>query len=146
MPENLFESVPVNKLYKESAVRIATFLGGPLVAGYLIAENYKSLGQPAKAKTTWIYTIVLTIVIFGAIMFIPEVAKVPNYIIPIIFAGIASLLVQRLQGTDIKLHTEKGGQFYTIWRALLASLIGFVVTFGILILVVVITDTGDLFK
>jgi hypothetical protein len=41
------------KLYKDKAIWIGTFIGGPLVAGYLIAENYKKLGQDKNASKSW---------------------------------------------------------------------------------------------
>jgi hypothetical protein len=57
MPEDWLTAPPEFKLYKENAIVGATFLGGPLVAGYLAAENFKQLEQPAKARTAWIIAI-----------------------------------------------------------------------------------------
>ncbi|WHT40394.1 hypothetical protein QNH98_07395 [Myroides sp. mNGS23_01] len=36
------------KLYTPNAIRLATFLGGPLIAGYLIRENYLALQEEKK--------------------------------------------------------------------------------------------------
>lgn len=49
------------KIYKDKAIWVGTFLGGPLVAGYFIAENFKVFGEYGKAKKTWIYAILTTI-------------------------------------------------------------------------------------
>jgi hypothetical protein len=39
MQEDIFPDIPKNKLYTDESIRIGTLLGGPLIAGYLIAEN-----------------------------------------------------------------------------------------------------------
>lgn len=46
------------KLYSSNAIGVATFLGGPLAAGYLIGENYKSLNQPKEGQQSLIIGIV----------------------------------------------------------------------------------------
>jgi hypothetical protein len=55
------------KIYTDRLIWAGTFLGGPLVAGYLIAENFKVFNEPNKVKLTWIYAIIATIVIFGGV-------------------------------------------------------------------------------
>lgn len=104
------------------------FLGGPIVAGYFIAENYKLFGRPEKAKRAWIISTLATVVIFGGLFFMPNADKLPRYIVPIIFAGITYWMVQYYQGNDIKAHIQAGGGAYSRWRAALVGLIGAVVT------------------
>jgi riboflavin synthase alpha subunit len=68
LPEkSVFEEVPTEKIYTEKAIRVGTFLGGPLVAGYFMAENFKVFGDSEKAKKTWIITILATLSIFALI-------------------------------------------------------------------------------
>ncbi len=128
--------IPTEKIYKEKEIYIGTFLGGPLVAGYLIAENFKNFNEPEKAKKTWIYTIIATIAIFGGIFLIPGTVKIPNQIIPLVYTGIAYLLVQRFQDKQINSHIDSGGQIYSWWRTIAVGLIGLAITlvavFGIL--------------
>ncbi len=144
MEENILTPSPQNKVYKDKAIWIGTFVGGPLVAGYLIAENFKHLGQEEKIKATWIYTIIATIIIFGGIFLIPESVKIPNVIIPLIYTAIASYIVQRLQGEKIKTHIENGGQLYSNWRALAIGLIGLVITVCIFIAMIVMINKSIL--
>ena len=59
MEQFLENETTTQKIYKERAIRVGTFLGRPLVAGSLIAENFKVFNQPAKAKIAWIYSIIL---------------------------------------------------------------------------------------
>ena len=80
MSETIDKTIPKGKIYKDRAFWVGTFLGGPLVAGYLFSENFKSLGQPEKVKPTWIITIIATVVIFGGIFMIPENINIPNQI------------------------------------------------------------------
>ncbi|MEP6948647.1 MAG: hypothetical protein ABI863_05210 [Ginsengibacter sp.] len=140
MQENLLDDVPQKKLYKDIAVRAGTFVGGPVVAGYMIAENFKVLGQADKVKTTWILAIISTVVIFGAAFLIRGMEKIPNYIIPFIYTLIASYIVRQSQGGEIRNHIEKGGQMYSIWRALLIGLIGLLATVTIIFILLLLTD------
>ena len=77
--EQILENQPISgKVYKERAIWVGTFLGGPLVAGYLIAENFKVFHQNDRVKKTWIYSIIATIVIFGVAFAIPDNIKIPK--------------------------------------------------------------------
>lgn len=140
MEENLLDVIPSTKLYNDIAVRAGTFIGGPIVAGYLIAENFKLLGQADKVKTTWIYTIIATVVIFGAAFLIRGTEKIPNYLIPVIYTLIAGYMVRHYQGSQIKNHIEKGGQLYSVWRALLIGLVGLLITVIIIFIILILTD------
>ena len=140
MEENLLSIPPDFKLYKDRAVYLGTFLGGPLVAGYLLAENFKHLGQQNKVKTAWLIAIISTIAIIGMVFFIPNMEKVPSYIIPLIYGGIAQFLVQKTQGAAIKSHIEKGGQVYSVWRAVWIGLVGAAILFGIIFAILLLTN------
>jgi hypothetical protein len=140
MEENLITPIPEYKLYKDRAIYIGTFLGGPLVAGYLAAENFRRIGQPDKVRTTWVVAIIATLVIFGIVFYIPGVQKIPNYIIPLIYTGIAQFLVQRYQGYAIKEHIEKGGQMYSAWRAVWIGLIGTLILVALVYIFILATD------
>ena len=128
MEETLNIQTQTNKIYKDKAIWVGTFLGGPLVAGYLIAENFKAFNETDKAKKTWIYAVIATIVIFGGIFLIPDNIKIPNQIIPIIYTAIAYYLVQHFQGKNISSHINSGGQLYTWWRTIAVGLIGLAIT------------------
>ena len=140
MEENLLSVPPNFKLYKDRAIYVGTFLGGPLVAGYLAAENFKQLDQPEKVKKAWTIAIIATVVIFGGIFLIPNMDKIPNYIIPLIYTGITQYLVQKYQGAAIKSHIEKGGQVYSVWRAVWIGLVGLAILLTIIFAIVLLTN------
>ena len=140
MEENILPSFPDYKLYNDRSIYVGTFLGGPLVAGYLAAENYKKLGQAAKVKNAWIIALIATLAILGAIFFIPGLEKIPNYLIPLIYTAIAQFLIQKFQGNAIKAHIAQGGQIYSTWRAVWIGLIGVLVLVALVAVLMLVTD------
>lgn len=121
------------RFYSQRAITIATYFGGPLVAGYLVKKNYETLGQPDNAKKSLIIGIVSTILIFAGIFSIPEeiIDKIPNALIPLIYTGIIYLIVERVQGESIKNHKESGGEFYSGWKAAGVGAIAMLIVAGI---------------
>lgn len=142
MEQTLNLEVPSQKIYKDRAVWVGTFLGGPLVAGYLIAENFKAFDEPDKAKKTWWFALLATVVIFGGIFLIPDTVKIPNHIIPLVYTGIASLLVQKFQGPQIAAHLDAGGAVHGWWRTIGAGLVGLAVTLVSVLAVVFVSDAA----
>lgn len=132
----------VSPIYNATHVRLGTFIGGPLIAGYFMAENYKVFGEYGKAKAAWIYAIAAAIVIFGGVFLIPETVHVPNYIIPIAYCWIAFYLTQHFQGEQINAHIKTGEGLFGWGRVVLISLIGLVVT--LVFVVIGIIATGGL--
>jgi hypothetical protein len=136
--ENILVAPPNYKLYDDRAVFVGTFIGGPLAAGYLIAENYKNLEERGKVLKTWLFAILATIVIIGVAFLIPTSSGSPSYILPLLYSWFASYLAKWLQGDRIKLHRRDMGELYTRWRAALVGLIGLVITFVIIFIVLYI--------
>ncbi|ALO14561.1 hypothetical protein L21SP5_00893 [Salinivirga cyanobacteriivorans] len=107
------------KLYSQNAIAGATFFGGPAAAGFLVKKNYEQLGQRENAQKAFFIGIIATLLIFAAIFAVPEnvIDKIPNALIPAVYTVIIYLLVERLQGAQLKSHKAKGGQFYSGGRA-----------------------------
>jgi hypothetical protein len=141
MEQSEFNEIPSFKIYRDRAIWAGTFLGGPLVAGYLIAENFKLFNEYQKARITWFITIAVTIAVFGTIFIIPENIKLPNQIFPLIYTGVAYYCVQHYQGTKINEHIESGGEFFRGWRIFWIGLIGLIITAGTLISIGLFSDT-----
>jgi hypothetical protein len=128
MDQILDIQTPPQKIYKDRAIWVGTFLGGPLAAGYFIAENFSALDERDKATKTWIYAIIATVVIFGGLLVIPETVRIPNQIIPIMYTALAYYVVQRLQGEKINKHISAGGEFHSWWRTLAVALVALAIT------------------
>ena len=129
------------KIYKERAIDVATFLGGPLVAGYLIAENFKVFNETDKVKKTWFYVVIVTVLIIGSIFFIPD-SKVLNLAIPAIYVAFVHYFVQRFQKQYISAHIMSGGQLFGWWRTIFVGLTGGVIT--LLFIAIIAFLAGDL--
>ena len=137
MEDDILEQVPDFKLHKKRTITICTFLTGPLVAGYLIAENFNQLNERRNAIKTWIFTILGTSILFSSVL-IPALEKIPNILFIILYTIMASYFVQRFQQAKIRLHMEKGGQFFSVWRAVLASIICLALSFALVFLILFI--------
>lgn len=120
------------KLYSQRAIAIATYLGGPLAAGILIRKNFKNLGKDNQGLNAFIIGIISTILIFVCIFQIPEpiIDKIPNFIIPLIYTGIIYLIVEKIQGKDLKKHKEEKNEFYSNWKAAGIGLVCSVILVG----------------
>lgn len=115
------------KVYQPNMIRVATFLGGPLVAGYMIAENFKAFDEYDKAKKTWLFTIIFTIALFLLAYSIPESVNIPRIVFPVVYAWAAFALVNQYQGKMITAHIQNGGDTFKWGRSIIIGLIGMVV-------------------
>ena len=126
------------KFYKDRALWVGTFLGGPLTAGYFIAQNYKALNDEENAKITWMITIFATIVIFTTVFSIPEDVEIPNQLIPITYTAIAYFLGKYLQGAKIQAELQNGASYYGWGRVIGISVGSLVITFVALLFFILI--------
>ena len=117
------------KFYSQKAIGIATFIGGPLAAGYLIRENYLSLDKPDEGKKSLIIGLISTVLLFTGIFMIPEsiMDKFPNQILPAIYTGIIYLIVEKIHGTILNQHKQNGNEFYSGWKAAGIGLISLII-------------------
>lgn len=117
------------KFYSQKAIGIATFIGGPLAAGYLIRENYNTLNKPNEGKKSLITGVISTILLFGGIFLIPEAImdKVPNQLLPLFYTGIIYLIVEKIHGKILNKHKEFSNEFFSSWKAAGIGLISLVI-------------------
>jgi hypothetical protein len=133
MEQTIDIPAPGPKVYRDKAIWAGAFLGGPLAAGYLIAENYRAFNQAGHAKKTWLYTIIGTVVLFGGLFMIPDTVKLPGQVIPLIYTVAAYVFVQHYQGPAIAVHLDAGGQVHPWWRTVGVGVAGLVITGGFLL-------------
>lgn len=135
------DDITINaKIYSVNQIRGATFLGGPLVAGYLIAENYKAFDEYDKGRRVWMIAIVFSIAMFALIFLLPENVHIPNVVIPLAYSWLTSILVTHYQGPQIKEHFNSGGQTYNWSRTIVIALIGTVITVALLFICAFMLD------
>lgn len=107
------------QLYSSRAIAGATYLGGPLAAGYMIAENFRVLNQPSQGKTALILGIISTLLLFIVLISLPEhvINRIPNALIPVVYTAIIWSIVEQKQGKILADHKKNGNAFYSGWRA-----------------------------
>lgn len=129
MIEEIVNATENTKLYKSKHIGIATFLGGPLAAGYLMYENFKALQRPISARNAIIIGSVSTIILFVTLFSIPEdiIDKIPSIIIPSVYTAIIYYLVQKYQGDTLEKHEKNNNPFFSIWRAIGIGLISLII-------------------
>lgn len=128
--ENQIENTTENiKLYSSKAIGGATFLGGPLAAGYMISENFKALDKPDDGRKSLIIGIITTVILFGGMFMLPEriIDKIPRQLIPLIYTGIIWGIVEWIQGDVLKAHKENNNSFFSGWRAAGIGLISLII-------------------
>lgn len=128
--KSVFEEIPTEKIYSKIAIGAGTFFGGPFVAGYCIAENFKAFNDFDKARKTYIITGISTIIISIIAFNTPE--NIPSVTFPLIYAFITSFIIKTYQGKNIEKHVENGGDFFNGWRMFLISIISVIILLAIL--------------
>lgn len=123
------------KVYSKKAITLATFFGGPLVAGFLIYKNYKAFGKYDAARRSLITSIIFTIFLFYGLFLIPSsfIDKLPNSVIPFIYTGIIALFVNKYQDKLINDFLLNGGEKASNWSAAGYGLAGLILILLILI-------------
>ncbi|MCV2483437.1 hypothetical protein OD917_00770 [Flavobacterium sp. SH_e] len=129
--KSVFEEIPTEKIYSKKAISTATFFGGPLVAGYCIAENFKAFNESEKARNTWLITGAFTIVIIAIAFNLPE--NFPTIIFPVIYSGVASYLIHTYQEKEIQKHMDNGGSTFGGWRVFFISILSVIILLGLIL-------------
>ncbi len=113
------ESFENRKLFSEKEVFIATFFGGPVVAGYLMGQNYKALDETGLANRSFIIGLMSSILMYAALFLLPDnfIESIPTALIPGIYTFIIVLIFQKYQKPAVVLHKENGGKFHSGWKA-----------------------------
>lgn len=120
MIEEIVNTDNKSKVYTLAQIGLATYIGGPLAAGYLMNVNFKTLGKPKKAEKAIVLGILFTILLFAVIFSVPEniMDKVPRFLIPLIYTSIVYFLVEKYQGQELRSLAENKDSLYSIWRAI----------------------------
>ena len=90
-------------VYTEKAISVATYFGGPLIAGYLISENFKLFKKEELVRKTLLGSIAFFVAYIELIYLIPDeiVDKIPDLVFPLFYTSIAYILVHSTQSRQI---------------------------------------------
>ncbi len=139
MSEVQLEEVPEGKVYTPLSIRIATFFGGVPVGAYMLAENFKVLGESRKATVTWVIAVLIFILLVTA-SYIPLLSRIPPLAYPLIYAIIAGLAARHYQTGMINEHIEKGGDVYSAGRVVVITFIGLAIIVAFVLIIFFIQD------
>lgn len=123
----------------------ASFIGGPLAGGYVLASNFKLFSEPGKVRVTVISTMVFTVVLFWSLFLLPEVSPVPEHLIPIIYTATFAALMKYHQGARIDAHMAVGGAARKWWHVVVVALISLaILTLSLFVFVIIPSGGWDL--
>jgi hypothetical protein len=116
------EGTGTNKMFSPTQTWLAAYLGGPLVATYMIRKNFLALGRAPQARNTLIYGLLLSLLVILVLPFVPE--KTPNFVIPVLYAAVAQYVTATHQLTKKQILASSDYGFQSNWKVLLVSLLG----------------------
>ena len=130
------------QLYSLTAIGLATFLGSALAAGYMLASNYRALGQPRMAQ----YALLGSVVVVLAFIFLPT-QLTPNMTVAItlMIAQVLTVLLiaNKLQGAMFTSFQQMGGQYHPMRRAVMVGIVASLVLTVSWVLLVLIISGGN---
>jgi hypothetical protein len=130
-----------NKIHKPISICLATLIGGPLTAGYLIAANFRSkrkfLKSLVASALTIIATIISIIVIRNTLLYNPS--KFNFYLATIVLTSalIAFVVAYYVQYTTIDSPNQNGDRFYPLDSTILFGVGGIVLDYFIIFSIIV---------
>jgi hypothetical protein len=112
-------------MYSPGQVGLATFLGGPLGGGWLLALNFKRLGRPAQA---WITIAAVVAALALLVAFAVTASNKGPMGLGLASIFIMRMIAQSLQGNDYQQHLAHEGRKASSWHAAGFGLLGLAIT------------------
>jgi hypothetical protein len=128
-PEIKTETSPSYKgqLYKQGAMIVAGLFGGPLASAYVIAHNFKALGDRGKMYLTWI---IASLILLGDLVIDSLFPQLPGVVSSIIVLILLIALMNWFQAKAIDKYIEEGHEPFSNWKGLRVGLISLVIIWG----------------
>ena len=112
-------------LYSPHQIEVATFLGGPMCAVYMLTVNYKRLKKPIYARNV----VFIGIIIVLLWHIVPLTDKVPQLVYQIIPLLIVSMICKKYHITKQSILEEPLYIFRSNWKVFVVSVIGWILLF-----------------
>lgn len=126
------------RVWSVPQIAFASGLAGFLGGGLLVGKNYKTFGEPKKAKRSVWIGVIATVLLVLFVSFLPDsfVNRLPRFTFAFVQFVVMHEYARRYQKVRIDETLERGGKRYSYWRWLLI-VVGFVILSFLLILGVV---------
>jgi|SRR5215203_1374432 len=131
--EKPFESETARKgVYNGRKICAGSYIGGPLAAGYMIAENFKAIGESSKVVNTWVVTITITVLLL-VMPFLFNLDRVPGLVIPVTYTSFAFFYFRFYQEEKINAYVRANGKFFGWGRTIVVGIIGLLILLSTLL-------------
>ncbi|MGB0431119.1 MAG: hypothetical protein ACPGLV_11645 [Bacteroidia bacterium] len=101
---------PKGKVFTEVSIIISTLIAGPVVAGYMIAQNFKTFGAPSKRLPTLLIAVGYTVAIFLSNAHLLIHLKLPNIVFSVLNTVVVWVFFGIYQSQMVKNHIYLGGK------------------------------------
>lgn len=131
---------PQKKVYSVKSVYACTFLGGPFAGAYILASNFKVLGDKQAVLFTWVATVALLCLLLGVpiydIIHNPESSSdMPSLTVPILYSAAYMGIGLWLQGKKVELLLQHGGKQYSFGMLCLVTVVSLIAMLALMFIV-----------
>jgi hypothetical protein len=124
------EAAPEYKLFALKHIWAVSFIGGPLPGAWMMAANYKRLGQLAKSRlASALGALAIIVVVAVSYAITRKFGQTGNFPIGVSLAIAMRELAKSQQGRAIGEHERRGGLFESGWKSFGITLVGIAQTF-----------------
>ena len=122
---------PTTELYSPRQIFLASYIGGPIGASFLMAQNMTALANKPKAQQFLLGGFVGTILVIGLVAILP--LKKPGPLVPLIYSAAIFQYAKHLFDKPLEQHLAAGGLKGSWWAVIAASLIGLVIVSAMIV-------------
>ena len=137
--QGLPEAPSEARLYSQDQIALATFLGTPLVGGWLIAANDKTLARLEQANKAIAVGIGVTLVVLALAVVLPD--SFPNIALPVVCAVAFRAWADSRFSAVLERHKANGGARYSWWRVVGLALLSTAIVFTLMFIVFMLLYT-----
>ncbi len=112
-PRLMEQTTATARLHSPSAVTLATLIGMPVAGTFLLAQNYRTLGNPRAARHCMIWGISTTLIL----LLVGSLMNIPSMILPISYTIGMHNAASAPQGRAFRAHLDAGGLKKSLWQA-----------------------------
>jgi len=121
--------IPMYPMYSPGQITAATFFGGPIGGAWLLAINYRRLGEPRKARAAIAISALALVALGGLGLLIDRQASS----LGLVSVVAMSALARSLHSAAYDRHIALGGPRASVWRAIGIGVAGLALSFAVIV-------------
>jgi hypothetical protein len=114
-PTNESVTLPMITMYSPGQIAWATYLGAPIAGCWLLALNYRRLGDARAANLALISGLIGTVLLLALAFVLPE--RFPKFVVPAAYTFVMYRCVRALQGKVYEDRLANGANKGSVWVA-----------------------------